>query len=765
MTQENFCIGIKTYYEPAPALKSVDINGRLDGLLLEMRIRQRYCNEADEDIEAVYTFPLAWGAQLLGLDVEIGGKKLRGAVTPREQARKKYEDAIEKGDTPVMVEQSSDGIFTANLGNLRPGDEAVLDLRYAQLLRFEQGHVRLSVPTVIAPRYGDEHQDGALAPHETTGASLAADYPLTLAIDLCGDIAAAAQVSSPSHPVVIRDMPGGCTVTLATGATLDRDFVLVLNGLDGKTFALAAVDNLGGKSRKPTVSHTVLASFCPSVPSENRTPLSLKILVDCSGSMEGDSIRSAREALHRVLASLDPHDYVSFSRFGSNVEHESRRVGKCTPATIRRIAKAVTLTDANLGGTEMGSALLSTFRNIAPPAADNILPPAVLLITDGEIWKTGEVIAEARRSEHRIFAVGVGSSPAENLLRELAEQTDGACEMVAPNENTANAIVRMFHRLRNATAVDVRVDWGAKPVWQSAPPHALYDGETVHIFAQFAKLPSHPPRLRWEAAGTAHTLNAQNLSIISDDSLPRLAGAKKMNETGTDNLRKKLAMTYQLVSAQTNLFLVHIRASEDKAGSLPMLHQVPQMLAAGWGGTGAARGKQIMCGKVACKISAAPAQYAPEYYNPESHHTQPVVRKCAPVKSLKSVAFTLDEAREVARATSTPIPGNKLVENFSALALNYTNFAAIIARLSAIADANAVSYIADIARKTNAASEEVWAVLLDNLIKAEQAHFTPSRQAVRLLRQRLKSISKTMRQAIIATSEFKVLAGGTENPD
>ena len=51
------------------SLKSVHVDGRLDGLMLHVKVRQSYCNEADHNIEAVYTFPLAWGATLLGMSV------------------------------------------------------------------------------------------------------------------------------------------------------------------------------------------------------------------------------------------------------------------------------------------------------------------------------------------------------------------------------------------------------------------------------------------------------------------------------------------------------------------------------------------------------------------------------------------------------------------------------------------------------------------------------------------------------------------------
>ena len=156
----------------AVALKSVHVQGNLDGLMLRVQARQTYRNETGHNLETVYTFPLAWGATLLGLNVELAGKRMAATVIEKKQATEKYEKAIEDGDTPVMVEKSASGLYTANLGNLKDGEEAVIEIEYAQLLRFEQGRVRLSIPTTIAPRYGDAHGPGGLAPHETdTGQS------------------------------------------------------------------------------------------------------------------------------------------------------------------------------------------------------------------------------------------------------------------------------------------------------------------------------------------------------------------------------------------------------------------------------------------------------------------------------------------------------------------------------------------------------------------------------------------------------------------
>ncbi|MDR0736431.1 MAG: VIT and VWA domain-containing protein, partial [Zoogloeaceae bacterium] len=303
-------VGLESASGEPVALKSVVMEGRLDGLFLRMTITQEYRNETEKNLEIVYTFPLAFGAALMGMDVTIGEKTLQAHVVERKEAETRYEEAIEEGDTPIMVETSTEGLYTANLGNILAGECLKLSIHYAQLLHFEQGRVRLHVPTVIAPRYGDAHAEGGLAPHESAAVDLLAEYALSARIELAGDIARG-KVASPSHAVETQVKEGTLAVTLCPGARLDRDFVLTISDLSSTSFAVVAPDH---------DAQVVLATFCPEL-SERADPVALKILVDCSGSMQGDSMKQARTALDGIARQLDTRDYLSYSRFGSECQH------------------------------------------------------------------------------------------------------------------------------------------------------------------------------------------------------------------------------------------------------------------------------------------------------------------------------------------------------------------------------------------------------------------------------------------------------------
>lgn len=559
--------------EEEPVLQSVSARGKLEGLLLSMTLEQSFRNDSADNMEVVYTFPLAWGAVLLGLEATLGGKRMAGQVMARAEARERYEDAVEKGDAPIMVEKADGNVFSASLGSLKPGEEAKIELSYAQLLSFEQGRIRLVLPTTIAPRFGDAITQGKLSPDQAATPSLVAEHRFGLSVTLCGPVAQA-RIGSPTHTITQQRSEEAVTVELQGTAWLDRDFVLLLEGLEGRSFAIASPDVRSGEGHAALV-----ASYCPQVPQQQPSALRLKILVDCSGSMAGDSINQAREALRPLAAALTPQDQVSFSRFGSQTQRVLGVV-EGSPTNIQVLLGAINSTEADLGGTEMARALEDTFSLHMGPAyhADEA---DVLLITDGEVWDAQRIVDDARRSGHRVYALGVGSAPAESLLREMAEATGGVCEFATPRESMAVAIQRLLARIRLALPVQARMESSLKALWCSPMPRRLAAGETVHLFMRLPTIPQTAPLL--DIAGL-DAIPAE-LSVRDDDLIARLVAAREIGHTADRTVAAQLAERYQLVTDETNLLLVIERTEADKTDGMPLLHKVRQMLAAGWGGT------------------------------------------------------------------------------------------------------------------------------------------------------------------------------------
>ena len=563
-------------------LVSAHVTGRLNGLVAQIKVRQVYKNWSDDNVECVYTFPMGWQSVLLDMQVELNGKRLAGTVKPKKVAEAQYEEAIASGDLPVMVERSGKDLYTANIGNLQSGDEVVVELSYAQILKAEDGAIRFSLPTTLAPRYGDA-ADAGLKPHQHTDAHPQAEQRLFLSLELSENLSQGT-VYSPSHEIQLNRQDQQCSLKLEGAAWLDRDFVLVIDRLGDMNFAVASQDPVRAGEA------TVLTGgmYRAESPTKHQ-PALIKVLVDCSGSMQGDSIEQAKDCLNWLFGQLNNSDQVSFTRFGSRVEHEHAQLKPCT-LIHRQLLKATSRRlNADLGGTEIDQALKEVIA-IKGGSAETSQNAVILLITDGEVWNIENIIGRVRASGQRIYAVGVGSAPSESLLKDMADVTGGACEMVTPRENMQTAVERLLHRIRQTQAIQHEVTCTAPIVWQTKPAGHAATGNTLMSWTQIQMQDTAPEGL--QMVQTLHS-NDSNESptpcpVVWDNSLDlsRIAAAMRLNDMANAHERERLAVEYQLVTSETNLILVHERAETEKAEDFPELHQVRPMLAAGWGGHG-----------------------------------------------------------------------------------------------------------------------------------------------------------------------------------
>lgn len=574
-------------------LLGVKANGAIKGRLLAMSLQQRYRNSSDTNTEITYTFPLPFGAVLMGVDVELNGKQLTGEVTARSTARARYEEAISEGNSSIMLERNADHSYTLELGNLMAREECSITVRYAQVLQLDHGQIRLMLPTTIAPRYGNPVTQGGLQPHQTTVTDITAEYPFDISLTLYGELAKA-NVASPSHKTGYHPVGDELVVRLAQRGSLDRDFILTVSDLQNQSSAIACLDAcVEGQT-------ALMVNFSPRLEDRVAKPVSAKILVDCSGSMGGDSIAAARNALHRIVGGLEPADKFSLSRFGSTVEHRSRGMWGGTAQAKASAKRWIDSVDANLGGTEMAGALTSTIAISHTGKSD------ILLITDGEIAGIDEVIQIATQSGHRVFVVAIGASPAEAHLRRLAAATDGVCDFVAPGEDVEPAVLRMFSRMRSSRASHLRVEWPASVTvsWAQKAPEVAFANDALNLCAfvqpKNKLMDQSVVRLMGcldDTGGEVVLAECQVAMVESTvNTLARVAAYAQYAETsnarlaqnisGELSMSQDLAVQYQLVTDETNFILVHERSSSEKALEMPDAHKVPQMMPAGWGGTG-----------------------------------------------------------------------------------------------------------------------------------------------------------------------------------
>ena len=549
------------------ALRGVTVSAQIDGLLASTTLIQSYRNDTGKNLELSYTFPLPVSGTLLSFSVAIGERKYEGRVIPRTQAETEYEQAIGEGHTAFRLQELRAGIYNATLGNVMPGESVEITITYAQPLAWNGKSIRYRLPTTIAPRYG---APSGLQPWQRPETKLATEYFLNLTVLISAALSQSA-VSCASHQVSMRLQSDGVCVQLLKGASLDRDFILEIETAEVRSLGTiaSAID-----------THVAMLSLLPPEVDSQDYGRDVVLVIDCSGSMQGDSLKLAKEGIRLALGSLSASERFGLVAFGTSFLQFDKEL---QPANRKNLDMARRWVNdlADLGGTDIDGALDLALTLKGKQPMD------VLLLTDGQDWHVGESVQNAKAQGVRIFSMGIGSAVAEDCVQMMADETAGACELVTPTEDMSERIYRHFKRMRQPRLANLEIAWPAKPLWEYRPARACFAGDSCTVFAAVSAPSAQDVVVRFDFEGQQRqelVVPLNRAGAASSDAIVRLGAKHYMNAIAEEN-RQAWAITYQLMTADTDYLITVERTADERANELPELQVQAQMLPAGWGGT------------------------------------------------------------------------------------------------------------------------------------------------------------------------------------
>jgi len=365
-------------------------------------------------------------------------------------------------------------------------------------------------------------------------------------------------------------------------------------------------------------------------------------LLDCSGSMQGDSIEEARRALALSLRALSEGDTFNIVRFGSSYESLWKTPQRFDQKHLDEATKYAQDSYANLGGTE----ILEPLKAIFGASLEGERSRQVLLLTDGEVSNEDAVIAlcQDHRSTSRVFTFGIGAGASEHLVRGVARASRGAAEFIYPGERVEPKVLRMVGRISTPAYRNVSMEWGTLSVTQApATCPAIFAGDMTRIFARVeggatTKVVLRADDQRWEveldleAASEGGPLPAlwarQRIRDLEEgEGLRRGSNQARGKEDRTERQLVELGKRYGLLSSATSYVAVEQRSEEEKVSEQAVLRKIPVALTAGWGGHGSVTGRAAIGGPMgALRALASPSM---------AYNTPHAMPAAAPAPSLK----------------------------------------------------------------------------------------------------------------------------------
>ncbi len=587
-------------------LQGVDVTGELLGGHARVRVRQRYRNTESKPVEAVYVFPLPSDATLTAFSMECAGRRVQGVLKEREEAFRTYDDAVTAGHGAALLDQERPNVFTAQVGNLLPGEETLVDVEFLQAIQIEEGCVRWALPTLVAPRYipgtptGDRTAHGSADPtnrvpdaDRITPPVGDARYGLTL--DLLVALGREVVVESPSHTLDISRAEGGTRVKLSQPTVaLDRDLVLSIRSPDTSTPLTTLVTHRKGEE-PGTFALTVVPDLLGMAAGPRRQEV--VFVVDTSGSMEGESLPQAQGALRLCLRHLREGDRFNIIAFENRFHSFSPQPVTFTQKTLEQADRWVSALRAD-GGTELLQPMVAAVQ----AAPDGV----VVLLTDGQVGNESEILnaVMGARKTARIYSFGIGTNVSDVLLRDMARQTGGAVEFIHPGERIDDKVVAQFSRALapRVTGVEVRFEGVEASELAPAEPPQLVDGTPWSLFGRYTTPGSGKLVLKGKSGAETFSLSIPvNFPAQGErPAVEKLWAAERIRAwqdaalvgRRAQALKERivqLALAHGIVTPYTSFVVVEERTGERRASGQPETRVVPVNAPAGWAMFGTAK--------------------------------------------------------------------------------------------------------------------------------------------------------------------------------
>ncbi len=222
------------------------------------------------------------------------------------------------------------------------------------------------------------------------------------------------------------------------------------------------------------------------------------------------------------------------------------------------------------GGTELVGGFRAAAKLLDGKGGD------VLILTDGQVSGTEEILAAARSANVRLHCLGIGSASQDRFLTLLSRETGGVSRFVTPRERVDLSAVDLFASIGRPVAYDLQASANIQPT----PPAMVFSGTPILLFGENSQLEltwkggslNLPVEFTDSAIGeTVFLLQGARLITDWESRYPIAAAGGTLEKRKEDRVSARLSAlseTYGLASREMSLVSV-VKRVGDRQGDLP----------------------------------------------------------------------------------------------------------------------------------------------------------------------------------------------------
>ncbi|MFZ5516184.1 MAG: VIT domain-containing protein [Candidatus Zhuqueibacterota bacterium] len=454
-------------------------------------VDQVFFNDSQQAIEGVYYFPLPENASISEFNMVADGKLMTGEILDKGKAREIYEQIVRRNLDPALLEYVNQNLFSAAIFPIPPHKERKIVLRYSALLPMDGDMVKFSYPLrgdVQAGR-GARPDLPLPQPMPMEKNSFRANEPgiqQLIAIDIQSQIPLKT-VYSPSHDVSISRMSDHrASVSYEGKREPNRENFVLYYSYSRQDFGM----NIMTYQSPDDEGNFFMLLVSPRTDFSDQEILNKDILfvLDVSGSMSGEKISQAQDALTYCINRLGQNDRFNIITFST--ETTLFRDALVLAAEHRNDALQFVRQMGAQGGTNIGDALARalTFRFDAERAG------SIVFLTDGlptvgetDITAILKQTSERNTSHIKIFTFGVGYDVNTVLLDKIALNSRAVSDYIEPGEQIEQKIAAFYDKISHPVLADLDIDFGRMSVENVFPKKLpdLFKGSQLTILGTY----------------------------------------------------------------------------------------------------------------------------------------------------------------------------------------------------------------------------------------------------------------------------------------
>lgn len=449
-------------------LQKVDADIQIKEGAATVKLEQTFFNQSPQRLEGTYLFPLGHEAQISDFYLYINGIKTKGQLLDGKQARQTYENIVRSMRDPALLEYSDYNLFKARIFPIEPHQARTIELSYYQILESDNGLFRFTLPI------------------RQSGQGDIQEFQLNLNLE---NKATLANIYSPSHNISVSRNGNGSAIISFTQSNMegDKDFILYYSLADQEINS--SLVNFRPRTDKDGY---FLFMASPDIRLQQKKQIARDFIfvMDVSGSMGGNKIEQARNALHFCLNNLQSQDRFEIISFSSSINSFQNQLKTASAEQLDNARYFVNNFTAN-GGTNIDGALQRALQ--LKPQNDE-RPTAIVFLTDGlptegeqNITRILQNVSDAKKDFVRIFSFGVGYDVNTYLLDKLSSDSHGSANYVKPGENIEKEVSAFFSRISAPVLTDIQLAFDGVQVYDMYPAklNDMFAGQRITVFGRY----------------------------------------------------------------------------------------------------------------------------------------------------------------------------------------------------------------------------------------------------------------------------------------